>query len=223
MSTDNPRLDADVSGALTPLGSGNFPAPTDLKRLLLADMESHVARLRAERGEVTGPEDCFDLIRRLTQAGERMGEYQRAFGAVAKTAKDITEEELLEAVDEQDGIPTSNLIVPTAGGDIKVNRDIQNVYDIDMRQVVAVLAAQAADRWLNELNVDPADKFEEFAIEVAEAALSFVGAAKPKVTAVRALADELSRAGDDQLARVARDAISKHVKYRGIKVERKAS
>lgn len=212
----------DLSGALVPLGGGSFPAPTDLKLKLIEDLNDHVTRIRQERGEVTDREDTYDLIRRLTQAGERLGEYSRAFGAVAKTTKDVIEEELFEAVDEQDGIPMSNLRVPTAGGSISVNRDMANRHDIDMSQVIAVLAAQIAAVWKFDQR-DPATAPEEFAIEVAEAALTFVGAAKPKVTSVRALADQLSREGDDQLAKVARDSIRTTQIYKGIKVERKAS
>jgi len=212
----------DLSGALVPLGSGDFPAPSDLKRRLTESLNEHVARIREERGEVTGQEDTFDLIRRLTEAGERLGEYARAFGAVAKTTKDVVEEELHEAVGDTDGIPTSNLNVPSAGGDIAISRDLQNIYDIDMSQVVAVLTAQIAATW-QATDTAPGERPEEFAIEVALAALTFVGAAKAKVSAVRALADQLSRDGNDQLARVARDAITKRVEYRGIKVDRKAS
>lgn len=215
-------MSTDFSGALVPLGEGDFPAPTDLKVHLTRQLNEHVQRIRDERGEVTGPEDCYDLIRRLTAAGERLGEYSRVFGAVAKTTKDVTEEELSEAVGEQDGIPTSNLRVPTAGGDINVNRDIQNIYDIDMSQVVAVLAAQVSARW-QLAEESPAEHPEEFAIAVAEVALTFVGATKPKVTAVRGLADQLSRDGDDQLAKIARDSIRQTRKFKGIKVDRKAS
>jgi hypothetical protein len=216
-------MNDDFSGALVPLGDGDFPAPTDLKVRLTEQLNAHVQRIRDERGEVTGREDTFDLIRRLTAAGERLGEYSRAFGAVAKTTKDIVEEELFEAVGEQDGIPSSNLRVPTAGGDINVNRDIQNIYDIDMHQVIAVLAHRIDAIWEADRVVDPGQEPLEFAIEVAEEALKFVGAAKPKVTAVRALAEQLSRDGDDQLAKVARDSIRKTQKFKGIKVDRKAS
>jgi hypothetical protein len=223
-------MNDDFSGALVPLGDGDFPAPTDLKVRLTEQLNAHVQRIRDERGEVTGPEDTFDLIRRLTAAGERLGDYGRAFMAVAKTTKDIVEEEHLEAVGDSDGIPASNLKVPTAGGDISITRDLQNQYDIDMDQVVAVLAAQTALAWGERACQDlqlstPSEQPEQFAIEVALTALSFVGAAKPKVTSVRALAEQLSRDGDDQLAKVARDSIRKTVKYRGVnvKVERKAS
>lgn len=215
-------MNDDFAGALIPLGEGNFPAPSDLKTRLTEQLNEHVQRIRDERGEVTGPEDTFDLIRRLTAAGERLGEYGRAFTAVAKTTKDIVEEEHLEAVGDSDGIPASNLKVPTAGGDILITRDLQNVYDIDMEQVVAVLAAQVSTSF-EKRGGDPARQPEDYAIEVALTALTFVGAAKPKVTAVRALAEQLSREGDDQLAKVARDSIRKTQKFKGIKVDRKAS
>lgn len=213
----------DMTGALVPLGGGDdIPAPTDLKKQLVDSMETHVVRIRADRGEVTNPSDTFDLIRRLTAVQERMGDYQRAFGSVAKTAKDYLEEELFEAVHEQDGIPMSNLTVPTAGGDIQLKRNTENVYDIDMGQVVAVIAARLSGSWGVEEG-GAAARPEEFAIAVALEALAFFSAPKPKVTAVRALAVQLAREGDDKLAGVALDAISKKVKYKGITVERKAS
>lgn len=213
MTADQP----DVSGALAPLGSGNFPAPTELKTILITALNERVARIRADR-TVTCPEDAFPLVRSLNECQERMGDYQRAFAAVAGEAKNIAKEEYAEVVPEQDGVPLSDLTVPTAGGDIRFKRDMRNTHDIDMHQVVAVLAAQTAARWTGEQWAVAGP--EEFAIEVALSALEFVGAAKPKVTAVRALAAQLSRDGDDRLAAVARSAIVTTRKFHGVKVER---
>lgn len=212
----------ELAGALVPLGAGNFPAPSVLKVKLTEMLNEHVQRIRDDRGEVTGEEDTYNLVRRLTDTGERLMEYSRAFAGVAKTTKDIVAEELLEAVGEMDGIPTSNMRVPAAGGDINVTRDIQNIYDIDMSQVISVLAAQMSAAWAHA-DLTPANQPEEFAIAVAEQALFFVGAAKPKVTAVRGLAEQLARDGDDQLAKVARDSIRKTQVFKGVKVERKSA
>lgn len=218
-------MDSPERGALVPLGEGiDLPDPTQLRQQLTESLRTHSARLRKERGVVTGPEDCYDLIRRLAAVQERMGDYSRAFLAVGRSAKDEQEEELASAVGEQDGIPTSNLRVPTAGGDVLLRRDLVNEHEIDIRQVVAVLAAMVADEWHTigldrnppQIQIRP----EKFAIEVTLRALELVGAAKPKVTQVRALADTLARRGDDQLAKIARDAIRTTQTYKGIKVER---
>jgi hypothetical protein len=48
-------MSTDFSGALVPLGDGDFPAPTDLKTHLTRQLNEHVQRIRDERGEVTGP------------------------------------------------------------------------------------------------------------------------------------------------------------------------
>lgn len=219
------------TGALVPLGTGDdLPDPTELKRQLTEQLTEHVRRIREERGPVTQPADTYDLVRRLTAVRERLGDYSRAFTGVADSAKGCLEEELFEAVSEQDGIPTAPLNVPTAGGDITVRADTSNAHDIDMSQILACLAAMVADEWVQTFHTDPErgglamprDEPEQFAIEVAERALDFVGAAKPKVSKVRAFASKLARAGRDDLSAVASSAIVTRRVYNGIKVERKA-
>lgn len=208
------------AGALVPLGTGDgLPDPTELKRQLTEQLTAHVARIREDRGPVTQQADTYDLVRRLTSVRERLGDYSRAFTAVADSAKGCLEEELFEAVSEQDGIPTAPLNVPTAGGDITVRADTSNVHDIDMSQVIAclsllVFAEQTADGQRPDI--------VEFGQAVAERALDFVGAAKPKVSKVRAFASELARAGQNDLSAIAVSAIVTRKVYRGVKVERKA-
>ncbi len=212
-------LTSDEASALPDL-----PAPLDLRTALWEAINDGVERVRVNRGVTSAREDHFYMIRGLQALRDVTADYERLFKDLDKLLVQIIEEEHLDAVGESDGIPTGNLRVPTAGGDINVTRDLQNLYDIDMEQVVSVLAAQTASAWERD-GREPTgqpEEIAEFAIEVALTALSFVGAAKPKVTSVRALAEQLSRDGDDQLAKVARDSIRKTVKFKGIKVDRKA-
>lgn len=209
------------TGALVPLGTGDgLPDPTELKRQLTEQLTEHVRRIREERGPVTQPADTFDLVRRLTTVRERLGDYSRAFTGVADSAKGCLEEELFEAVSEQDGIPTAPLNVPTAGGDITIRADTSNSHDIDMSQVIACLSLQVFEEWTAG-GREPYD-IVDFGQAVAERALDFVGAAKPKVSKVRAFASELARAGRDDLSAIAASAIVTRRVYNGIKVERKA-
>lgn len=183
-----------------------------------------MAKVRAER-TVHGREDTYSLIRSVQSVSELLTEYSNAFKAVAATGKDILAEELVEAVGEQAGIPTSGLTVPHGGTNIQIDRKTHNEYFIDTPQVLGALAALVAVEWARDLaanatDIDPWIAPEMFAMSVAQRALTMVGAANLKVSHVRALAVELAGAGEDALSAVVSDSIKKNVKYDGISVKR---
>jgi len=183
-----------------------------------------VAKVRAER-TVHGKEDTYALIRSVQSVSELIADYSTALKAVSVTGKKILEEELTEAVGEQDGIPMSGLTVPHGGTNIQIDRKTHNEYYIDMPQVLGALAALVASEWnaafvAEHTDITPASQPEQFAMAVAERALTMMGAAALKVSHVRALAVELAGAGEDALSAVVSDAIRKNVKYDGIAVKR---
>lgn len=227
-SSDTTPPDTGIfSQALVPLPTNRLPGlptPHDTRVELAQRLEEAVAKVRAER-TVHGREDTYSLIRSVQSVSELLTEYSNAFKAVAGTGKAILEEELLEAVGEQAGIPTSGLTVPHGGTNIQIDRKTHNEYFIDVPQVLGALAALVAVEWARDLaanatDIDPWLQPEMFAMSVAQRALTMVGAANLKVSHVRALAVELAGVGEDALSAVVSDAIKKNIKYDGISVKR---
>lgn len=216
----------DLSAVSTTLPE--LPLPSYLRLSLREAIEAGVARVRASRGEALVPEDYFHLIRGLQALRDLTSEYQRLFEDLDKMLVQIVEEEHLDAVHEQDGIPTSNLTVPDGvGGDIQITRKTHNEYYVDLPQVIAALAALVSAEWAAAFvdkvtDITPHSDPEQFACAVVPRALDFLGStAKPKVTKVRGLAHDLAARGDDKLAAVVSGAIRKNVIYDGITVKRK--
>ncbi len=202
-----------------------LPSPHVVREELVKRLNEAVAEAREARGKVRNPEDVYPLVRSVQGVSELLDEYAAAFKVPTKTARAILEEELHEVIPEQDGIPISGLTVPQAEGDIRIGVDVKTEYFIDMSQVLGALAALVSSEWVAAYTAEQSDLMpgtapEQFAMEVAERALAFMGASQAKVTHVRALADNLARRGEDQLAGVVRDAIRKNRKYAGIKVTR---
>lgn len=218
------------SGALVPLTHETRPAlpePSDLARILKDQIEEAVAASRKARGLVLEQEDTFPLVRDLRETQSRLGEYASAFKRSADHIQPIIEEELIEAVGEKDGIPTSGMRVPAAGGDITVNRDMDNVYSYDMPQVISAVTALIVGEWEDrairepDTSPIPGEAPEEFAIAVALRVLDLFGAKLPGVTKIKAVATDLSRAGQDRIAAAVRGAITKTEVYKGITITQK--
>ena len=202
-----------------------LPSPHVVREELVKRFNEAVAEAREARGKVRNPEDVYDLVRSVQGVSELLDAYAAAFKAPTRTAKGVLEEELREVVSDQDGIPISGLTVPQAEGDIRIGVEVKNEYFIDMSQVLGALAALVSGEWTARYTAEESDELpgtapEQFAMEVAERALAFMGASQAKVTHVRALADQLHRRGEDVLAGVVKDAIRKNRKYTGIKVTR---
>jgi hypothetical protein len=219
--SDEPRdLQQLVPDALL----ADLPDPRELGRIVKERVQLAYAEFFRLRGEVEQAEDTFDLQRRLQDAHEKLSDYSRAFKDAAVVVRQLQQEELVEAVGEQDGIPTSGLTIPTAGGDIVVKPDVTNDNVIDADQVRTVIAAQAAR---NIMHVDLAlvEDVETTLAELLDEAFGHLlacGKWEPQITKVKATADAFSRAGDDPMAGVLRATITKRRVYHDrVKVERK--
>lgn len=185
-----------------------LPAPRDLGKLLREALEGHIEEARKGR-DVQLPEDTYPLIRSLAVAGELLDDYATTFKSVAKVSVQEIEEELREAVGDQDGVPNSGMTVPDAQGDVKLSLTMTNGYDIDVNTLRSVVVALVAE-------LEGAAEAADLAIQT----LLECGNFTPQVSKVRELADQVSRQGDDQMASVVKSAIRKTVTYKGVKVSR---
>lgn len=196
----------DVARLLSAELVEGLPDPTELKRVVKQRIQEAYAELYKLRGEVLQPEDTYDLHRRLQATREQMESYQRGFGEVAKLIGDLQQEELLEAVGEQDGVPLSGMTIPTAGGDIVVKPSFKRVNDIDPDQVRTAIVNGVTDAWMEPIEhaaVHSTETLEENLREMlAQGLAALVGTGKwePQVSRLKATAAEWSRAGNDSMA-----------------------
>jgi hypothetical protein len=140
----------------------------------------------------------------------------------------ILEEELLDAVPEQNGVPTSPLNVPDIDGSvISIKPKVKTAHAVDPAQVLPVVAALVMERWVQRAIREPdtapipGEQPEEYAIDVATEAIGMYGAARMQKSKVEALALTLGQLGADTLASVARDAITTTRTLDGVTAERK--
>lgn len=183
-----------------------LPDPQALKRVVKERIQQAYADLHAARGEVLQPEDTYDLHRRLQATREQMESYGRGFAEVAKLIGQLQQEELVEAVGEQDGVPLSGLTIPTAGGDIVVAPSFKRVNDIEPQAVQDAIVNGVVEAWMEPVEhaaVHSTETLEESLRElVAQALTVLIGTGKwePQVTKLKATAQEWARSGHDQLA-----------------------
>lgn len=120
------QLDADSLRALAPV----------LRRDLIASLRGAATQVRQARGTVVVPEDTYDLVRRLTSAGESLRAVASAFTEAAKEADAIVEEEALAVSGaELDGVLLASLFVPDGVGQriaVRADRESSSsVWDLD--------------------------------------------------------------------------------------------
>jgi len=209
----------DDSWSQVPALVDGLNQPTELKRLLKERVQQAYMDLSRLRGPVHVPEDTWDMHRRLGGAHDLFKGYQAAFAEVVKLLKQIMEEELVEAVGEQDGIPNQGMTIPDPEGDIRLSRDEPITYAIDLDQLLAVLT----DQVLKHIDDKMLSGYEacDTAIQVTAETLLSWGKFEPQVSKVRAYAATLARNGDDQAASIVSGAITQSNPYRGVKFERK--
>lgn len=202
-----------------------LPAPAQVRKLLGEQFTAAVTRERQARGPVRQESDVWPMVRAVEGFRDLVTSYSRALADVAKQAKQVLGEEMVEVHGDQAGIANGSLRVPTAGGVLTVKPATEPVHEFDRDQVMAALSAFVGAQWRAEPTMpDPASDPEQFGMAVACAALDMMGAAALKVTHVRALADRLGMAGEDSLAQVVRDAIrtKRRLKGDGVAVDYKA-
>lgn len=223
MSVDNEFGRTELELADAP----NLPAPHDLVGMLRARLEEVVSNARRGRGEVVTPEDTFDMQRGLAAVIEGLEDYGRAFMKIAKEAKGYVQDELIDAVGENDGIPLAGLKVPDLDGTtISIELDKANEYFFDhdaLRSAVAyvVLTTRRGEDAPRGVRSDEVDDWIANLMIDAMALLETLGQFKPQVTKVRAFAADLSRLpGGDLIASTVTSTTHKNPLFKGIKVKR---
>lgn len=207
----------------------DLPDPQALKRVVKERIQQAYADLYADRGEVLKQEDTYDLHRRLQATAEQMDSYARGFTEVGKLIRQLQQEELVEAVGEQDGIPLSGLTIPTAGGDIVVKPAFKRENDIDAHKVETAIVNGVTEAWMErveEAAYDSTDSLEEALRELlAQAITALIGTGKfePQVSKLKATAAEWARIGRDDMAAELMRALNVRQKYQDrVDVTRKA-
>lgn len=225
--------DNDLSGReLEPaFPAATLPAPHDLVGELRLRLEAVVTEERNQRGEVHSPEDTYPVVRRVGALSEGLTDYGRAFLKIAKEANGYIQEELEEAVGEQDGIPLSGMRVPDVDGtDLKIELDSRNQYDVDTAVVIQgvvvyTLTSDPAALALAELDAGREPEQWGAALSTllfaAMENLVACGRFQGQVTKVREMAAEISRT-DTKVASTITDMLkrAKRTEFRGVKVKR---
>ena len=198
-------------------GTANLPAPHDLVGMLRAKLEELVNDARKGRGEIAAPEDTFDMQRGLAKVIEGLEDYGRAFMKIAKEAKGYVEDELIEAVGEQDGIPMSGLKVPDLDGTmISIELDKPNTYTFDNDALFNAVAYFVAGPW-EEVGDS---KAHAVAVEAMRQLVS-LGKFEPQITKVKTFTFELSRLeGGDLVASTVTSTTRKKPIFKGVRVKR---
>lgn len=200
-----------------------MPSPRDLAKALEHSLAEHVAHLRRARGDVHLPSDVFELVRSLTKSYEILKDYELAFSKAVKIVKEEMEEELCEAMGDQDGVPNGGMTVPDLEGDVRISVDSPNSYSFDVEQLI-VVSVEAASAVTQESfpQLEFGREERHFALNAIHTLLA-MGDFKPQVSKLKAVSMDLSRWGKDDLAGVLDSAVNKKTAYRGVKFERKES
>lgn len=220
-----------------------FPDHRTLGKALQDGVNATMDQLREARGKVVTPEDTYETVRWAQGIAESFHEYGRAFAGAAALVGQYAEEELVEAVGEQDGIPTRGLTVPDVdGSDIKITKETSNTHHIDRDAVLRALAVSFVHQhdaagMLAELlsdlyaRVEMVDESTEEQVYrraeehlatlliLAFGELAALGTFNLQVTKVEAFSKELARR-DALLASTVTGAMRKTVKYSGVKMSR---
>jgi hypothetical protein len=218
------------------LNGTTMPSARNVSQILRDQLHGGVLAERARRGETRQPEDFFPMQRSLAAVVDVAKEYEYAFRQARKEAEAIAEEELIDAVGEQDGQPNQALSVPDAEGDLRIVPQVTNSYEIDPDSIMSAVAFSVLfDR---EGGID--GMFEEHGREAeeqlwerreatlaellveAQRVLCTLGKFDPQVSKVRAFAKELARMPDgDGVSATVTGAVKKTTDYKGVKIERK--
>jgi hypothetical protein len=230
-----------------PLVFSALPLPQLLKKQVLEAIDGGYNQLVRARGEVTRPEDTWEVQRRLATAVEQLKAFEDAFKAGRVAAAEHQRAEFELGLGDREVKPRDSMTVPDVEGDLRVAAHTENIYDIDVEALARAaalagldhrdLAAAPLSGGLHRLvplvedivngdsSIEPG-QLPEVLVEFALTAIYTLlqcGKFEPQVTKVKAYADQVARHGDDQLAATINSAIKKTVKLKGVKIERKAA
>ena len=226
------------------LAGGALPAPSSIAAQLRRQLNDAVAAERTRRGEVRLPEDIWPMARALARVVETCGEYERAFKKAAHEANLVAEEDLIDAVGEQAGVPNQGMTVPDADGDVKVDRWMVNTYDFDQAALLNAVAFAVRDEYdvtgtlskiyatfgvgVHKPTTEEAvslngqvDEFVSHLLLAAMRCLIELGKFEPQVSKVRKFTTNLARLGGfDEVVSTVTSGTRKRTEYKGVKVSR---
>jgi hypothetical protein len=197
-----------------------MPEPPALQRRIKDAIEQGWDGLRRERGEVTRPEDTYRMQRALAHTRDLCAGYAAAFAAGSKLAHQLQEEDLVDAVGEQGGIPNQGMTIPDAEGDVQLALEYANQWKVDVDQLLTVLGNEMAQAAEAATGVAPGDLARMITQTVYETVRSW-GTLTPQVTKVRKYADSLARQGNDHSASIVNSALTSTREYKGVGYKRK--
>jgi hypothetical protein len=219
---------ADSAGALDVDGLRTLTAR--LRADLVESLRISVRDLRAARGTVVTEEDTYDVVRRLTDAGEVLRRLAEVFLSAASEADALTAEEVVIAHGEDEGIPRASLFVPDGAGQrIAVRADWGKGSDTwDVGSLVGWIAEDEAMEQVAGKYDDLSTEQEDVAVkdyaEVARTAMErllALGRFNPSVTAIEAVRLRAAERQDDSTAALLRQIRTKGERiYRGVKITR---
>lgn len=213
----------EFSGKAITVKGAPMPAPRAVVAVLRENLHQLVLEARNRRGEVRLPEDTYELVRSLMGVREGAADYAHAFATIRQEVDGFIQDDLEQAVGEQDGVPNSGMTVPDVDGtNIAVTVDTQNQYGFDTTALVQALVFEAMDQAAEIESPDLPREYVAWLLGVALERLIGLGQFRPQVTKVRAFAADLSRReGGPAIASTVMSTVTKTAKFKGIKVERK--
>ena len=213
------------------LNGTTMPSPRNVSQILRDQLHAGVLSERARRGETHQPEDFFPMQRSLAAVIDVAKDYEYAFRNARREAEAIAEEELVDAVGEQDGHPNQALTVPDSEGDLRIVPQVANSYEIDQDALHSAVAFSMlaspgmADQVIDAMPMDQRAATEDLLATMLTQAMNVLctlGKFEPQVSKVRAFAKELARMPEgDGVSATVTGAIRKTTDYRGVKIERK--
>lgn len=213
------------SKEIEPAFGQNMPAPHTLVGIMRERLHGLVLELREARGDVHAPEDVYVPIRRLAALAEGLTDYSSAFRKIAGEVNGFVQDELEEAVGEQDGVPLSGLTVPDVDGtDIKVTLNTPSEYTFDLEAImrgvaVKLMADNPNDARDPSLDGDQADEELYVLLLKAMGHLLAAGKFEPQVSKVKKLATEIART-DPAVASTITSTIKKRTEFKGVRAKR---
>jgi hypothetical protein len=202
---------------LIPVG---MPTQAQLTQHLRARLHETVERQRAGR-TVSAPEDVYTALLQLARIHETLTDYSRALSTIAKEALGFAEDDLIEAVREQEGVPLSGLEVPDPDGTtVAVTPDHRAAaYEFDLEALLTAVVLEVCDWWAGT-ELDGPEPDAPAVVRKALDTLLDLGKFEPKITKVRAFADQVART-DPQASKAVRQAGKrKPGKYQGVRITR---
>lgn len=118
-----------------------MPTARDLKKQVLEAIDGGYNLLVRERGDVTRPEDTYEVQRRLAGAEETLKEFEQAFNAGRKVINSYQKDEFELALGGREVTPRESMSVPDAEGDLRVAADTSNTYEIDVEALMSIAIA----------------------------------------------------------------------------------